>query len=55
MKLTHLGHVCFLWDMGEKNILFDPFISPTLIVQEIQKKNLVNLTLMEIGETKELI
>lgn len=39
-KLTYLGHACFLLDTGEKKILFDPFISPNSIVQEIRKKNL---------------
>jgi L-ascorbate metabolism protein UlaG (beta-lactamase superfamily) len=28
MKLTYYGHSCFAVEVGGKNVLFDPFISP---------------------------
>lgn len=36
MKITFLGHACFLIETGGKRLLFDPFISPNSLVQEIR-------------------
>lgn len=36
MKLTYYGHSCFLLETKKAKILFDPFISPNPIVQEIK-------------------
>lgn len=35
MKVTYLGHSCFLVDLDGTKILFDPFITPNPIVNEI--------------------
>lgn len=40
MKLTYLGHSSFLLETNKGKILFDPFISPNAMVQEIRTKNI---------------
>jgi len=35
MKVTYYGHSCFLINLGEKSILFDPFISPNPLAANI--------------------
>ena len=35
MKVTYLGHSCFLVDLDGTKILFDPYITPNPIVNEI--------------------
>lgn len=40
MNLTYLGHACFLLETSKAKILFDPFINPNSIVQEIRKSTL---------------
>lgn len=35
MKVTYYGHSCFLINLGEKSILFDPFISPNPLAAKI--------------------
>lgn len=35
MKLTYYGHSCFLVELKEKNILFDPFITYNELAKEI--------------------
>lgn len=40
MKLTYYGHSCFLLETSKAKILFDPFINPNSIVQEIRKSSL---------------
>lgn len=36
MKLNYLGHSCFLLDISGKKILFDPFISPNDLANDIK-------------------
>jgi len=40
MQLTYLGHSCFLLQTKTATILFDPFITPNSLVQEIRKNAL---------------
>jgi L-ascorbate metabolism protein UlaG (beta-lactamase superfamily) len=40
MQLTYLGHACFLLETSKAKILFDPFINPNSIVQEIRSASL---------------
>jgi L-ascorbate metabolism protein UlaG (beta-lactamase superfamily) len=35
MKLTYYGHSCFLIEVNNKKILFDPFISPNELAKDI--------------------
>jgi len=35
MKVTYYGHSCFLVNLGDKSILFDPFISPNPLATNI--------------------
>jgi len=35
MKLTYYGHACFAIKVGGKKLLFDPFITPNPLAQEI--------------------
>ncbi|MCS6968049.1 MAG: metal-dependent hydrolase [Cytophagales bacterium] len=35
MKLTYFGHACFLIEFGEKNLLFDPFITGNPLAKNI--------------------
>ncbi len=35
MKVTYFGHSCFLVELNEKKILFDPFISPNPLAKHI--------------------
>ena len=35
MKLTYYGHACFAVEAGGKTLLFDPFITPNPLAQEI--------------------
>ncbi len=35
MKLTYFGHACFAVEIGGKNILFDPFITPNELAKNI--------------------
>jgi L-ascorbate metabolism protein UlaG (beta-lactamase superfamily) len=34
MRLTYLGHSCFLLNVGGKNIILDPFIRPNALAQD---------------------
>lgn len=36
MKLTYYGHACFAVQAAGKNLLFDPFITPNPLAQEIE-------------------
>ncbi len=40
MKITYLGHSCFLLETQKAKILFDPFISPNQLANEIRKNSL---------------
>lgn len=40
MQLTYLGHACFLLETSTAKILFDPFVNPNSIVQEIRATTL---------------
>ena len=40
MTFTYFGHSCFQMEIGGMKILFDPFISPNPLVQEIHIPNL---------------
>ncbi|MFP4093279.1 MAG: metal-dependent hydrolase [Cyclobacteriaceae bacterium] len=35
MKLTYYGHSCFAVEVGGKNLLFDPFITPNELAKDI--------------------
>jgi L-ascorbate metabolism protein UlaG (beta-lactamase superfamily) len=35
MKITYYGHACFMVEINNKNILFDPFISPNALAGHI--------------------
>ncbi|RIJ41501.1 metal-dependent hydrolase [Pontibacter oryzae] len=35
MKITYYGQSCFLFEIGEKRVLFDPFISPNELASSI--------------------
>lgn len=35
MKITYYGQSCFLFELGEHRVLFDPFISPNELAAEI--------------------
>jgi L-ascorbate metabolism protein UlaG (beta-lactamase superfamily) len=35
MKITYYGQSCFLFEIGESRVLFDPFISPNALASEI--------------------
>ncbi len=35
MRFTYYGHACFAVEMGGRNILFDPFITPNQLAKEI--------------------
>ena len=35
MKVTYLGHACFLVEVNQKKLLFDPYISPNVLAQKI--------------------
>ena len=35
LKITYLGHACFLIEVGNANLLFDPFISPNPLAKDI--------------------
>ncbi|HEY2802107.1 MAG TPA: metal-dependent hydrolase [Chthoniobacterales bacterium] len=41
MKFTYYGHACFAVEVGGKNLLFDPFISPNPLAKEIDSKKIV--------------
>lgn len=48
MQLTYLGHSCFLLETSKAKLLFDPFVNPNSIVQEIrqsamEKERIANL------------
>lgn len=49
MNITYLGHSCFLLETQKAKILFDPFISPNEIVQEIRKENLDSTALANLN------
>lgn len=40
MQLTYYGHACFSVIMGEKMVLFDPFISPNPLAKDIDISSL---------------
>ncbi|MDP4934100.1 MAG: metal-dependent hydrolase [Salibacteraceae bacterium] len=40
MKITYLGHSCFLLETQKAKILFDPFISPNQLANEIRTNSL---------------
>ncbi|MBM3440624.1 MAG: MBL fold metallo-hydrolase, partial [Bacteroidetes bacterium] len=35
MKLTYLGHACFMVTVNGKQLLFDPFVRPNPLASEI--------------------
>ena len=35
MKVTFLGHACFLIEIEQTKLLFDPYISPNPLAQQI--------------------
>lgn len=40
MKITYYGHSCFGVEVGNKNLLFDPFISPNQLAEKIDIKSI---------------
>ncbi len=40
MKVTYYGHSCFAVEVGGKNLLFDPFISPNPLASSVDYSNL---------------
>ena len=40
MKLTYYGHSCFSVQIGEENLLFDPFITPNPLASHIKLKDI---------------
>lgn len=40
MQLTYLGHSCFLLETSKAKLLFDPFVNPSSIVQDIRKSSM---------------
>ena len=40
MKLTYYGHACFAVEAGGKTLLFDPFITPNPLAEEIDLKKI---------------
>lgn len=40
MKATYYGHACFSVEVGGKNLLFDPFITPNPLAKSIDVKNI---------------
>jgi L-ascorbate metabolism protein UlaG (beta-lactamase superfamily) len=40
MKLTYYGHACFAVEINNKNLLFDPFITPNALAKEIKIEDL---------------
>ena len=34
MRITYYGHSCFLVEVGNKRLLFDPFITPNPLIKE---------------------
>ena len=39
MKVTYYGHACFSVVVGDKNLLFDPFITGNPLAKNIDVKN----------------
>jgi L-ascorbate metabolism protein UlaG (beta-lactamase superfamily) len=40
MKFTYYGHACFSLEVGGKNLLFDPFITPNELAKDIDIKSI---------------
>ena len=40
MKFTYYGHACFAVEVGEKTLLFDPFITPNPLAEKIDSKKI---------------
>lgn len=40
MKLTYYGHACFAVEVGGKNLLFDPFITPNELAKHLDINNI---------------
>jgi len=40
MELTHYGHACFGLELNGKHLLFDPFITPNELAQDIDIENI---------------
>ncbi|MGV3657124.1 MAG: metal-dependent hydrolase, partial [Chitinophagaceae bacterium] len=40
MKFTYYGHSCFAVQLGGKNLLFDPFITPNELAKDIDTKKI---------------
>lgn len=40
MEVTYFGHSCFLFNIGDIRVLFDPFISPNPLAAEIDLDNI---------------
>ncbi|HEY5811181.1 MAG TPA: metal-dependent hydrolase [Terrimicrobiaceae bacterium] len=40
MKLTYYGHSCFSVQIGGKTLLFDPFITPNTLANQIKSENI---------------
>ena len=40
MKFTYYGHACFAVEVGEKTLLFDPFITPNPLAEKIDAKKI---------------
>ena len=52
MNITYLGHACFLLETSGAKILFDPFISPNSIVQELRKDSSDNELVLKLDVDK---
>jgi L-ascorbate metabolism protein UlaG (beta-lactamase superfamily) len=40
MEITYYGHSCFLFNIGDIRVLFDPFITPNPLASEINIENI---------------
>lgn len=40
MKVTYFGHACFMLEVNNKKILFDPFITPNELAKDIDVKGI---------------
>src|SRR5688572_27801936 len=40
MEITYYGHSCFLFNIGDIKVLFDPFITPNPLASEINIENI---------------
>lgn len=40
MEVTYYGHSCFLVTLGNKKLLFDPFITPNELAKDVDIKNI---------------